>query len=182
MIDRGAAIRYAKALFDVAVQEADLTAVERDLAGFVSLVQTHTDLQQALLGPAVPAAQKRAVISALAAHANGVSEVVMRLLGLLADRGRLSLLPEIDAAFQARVMEHWQLVRAEVTTAVPLPADRRQALEARLAATTGKQVAVEARVDAGIIGGVIAKIGSTVYDGSVTRQLERMRERLGEEA
>ena len=70
------------------------------------------------------------------------------------------------------------MVRAEVTTAMPLSAERAQQIEHRLAQVTGKSVTVSARVDPAIIGGVVARIGGTVYDSSVTRQLEKMRSRL----
>ena len=72
------------------------------------------------------------------------------------------------------------IVRAEVTTAAPLPADRAVDIQQSLAGLTGRTVTMETRVDPGIIGGVVARVGSTVYDASVTRQLERMKERLVE--
>ena len=75
-------------------------------------------------------------------------------------------------------MEHAKVVRAEVVTAVPLPADRVAALQQGLAGATGREVQLETRVDPSIIGGAITRIGSTVYDGSVTRQLEKMKEAL----
>jgi F-type H+-transporting ATPase subunit delta len=79
-------------------------------------------------------------------------------------------------------MEYAQVVRAEVVTAVDLPADRVAALQRGLAAATGRQVQVETRVDPSIIGGAITRMGSTVYDGSVTRQLQKMKEALTENA
>ena len=84
----------------------------------------------------------------------------------------------IAAAYQDRLMEHANVVRAEVVTAVGLPADRMAALQHGLAQATGRQVQLESRVDPSIIGGAITRIGSTVYDGSVTRQLEKMKEAL----
>jgi F-type H+-transporting ATPase subunit delta len=75
-------------------------------------------------------------------------------------------------------MDHLKIVRAEVVTAIPLPADRISALQVGLARTTGRQVQLETRVDPSIVGGAVARIGSTVYDGSVTRQLERLKETL----
>ena len=75
-------------------------------------------------------------------------------------------------------MDHQQVVRAEVTTAVALPPDRVAALQQGLAAATGRQVQLEVRVDPSIVGGAVARIGSTVYDGSVTTQLEKLKQRL----
>ncbi len=75
-------------------------------------------------------------------------------------------------------MDHQQVVRAEVTTAVALPADRMQALEQGLAHVTGRRVLLDSRVDSSIVGGAVARIGSTVFDGSVTTQLEKMKQQL----
>ena len=88
---------------------------------------------------------------------SAVLRAVTRLLGLLAARDRVSLVSEILVAFQARVQERLQIVRAEVTTAVALPDDRREAIARRLGEVTGKQVSIDARVDPSIIGGVVAK-------------------------
>jgi len=88
------------------------------------------------------------------------------------------LLPEIAAAYELRLMDHAKVVRAEIVTAVGLPGDRVAALQQGLANATGRQVQLEGRVDPSIIGGAIARVGSTVYDGSVARQLEMMRETL----
>ena len=82
------------------------------------------------------------------------------------------------SAFEQRIMDFHQVVRAEVTAAAPLAPERAQALEEAFKRITGKRVLLEMRVDPAIIGGVVAKIGSRVYDGSIARQLERVRERL----
>jgi F-type H+-transporting ATPase subunit delta len=178
MTSRAAGTRYARALFDVALKEADIQQVGRDLTGFAELVAGNDLLARVLSNPAIPAARKRAVVEQLLARAGGVSPVVIKLLGLLADRDRLILLPDIAAAYRNRLMEQARVVRAEVVTAVPLPADRVAALQRGLAGATGRDVQLETRVDASIIGGAITRIGSTVYDGSVSRQLEKMKEAL----
>ena len=178
MTSRAAGTRYARALFDVALKEADIQQVGRDLTAFAALVAGNDLLGRVLSNPAIPAARKRAVVEQLLAKAGSVSPVVVKLLGLLADRDRLALLPDIAAAYRNRLMEHAKVVRAEVVTAVPLPADRVTALQRGLAGATGLEVQLENRVDASIIGGAITRIGSTVYDGSVSRQLEKMKEAL----
>jgi len=178
MTSRAAGTRYARALFDVALKEADIEGAGRDLAGFAELVAGNDVLKRVLSNPAIPAAHKRAVVEQLLAKAGSVSPVVVKLLGLLADRDRLVLLPEIAAAYRNRLMEHAKVVRAEVVTAVALPADRIAALQRGLAGATGLDVQLENRVDPSIIGGAITRIGSTVYDGSVVRQLEKMKDAL----
>ena len=181
MSPRVAAGRYARALLDVALQEADPAKVEQDLSGFVDVVRQHPSLHHVLVNPAIPAARKRAVVDELTKRSPAMTPVVRKLLVMLAERDRLVLLDELLRGYRDRLMEHQQVVRAEVTTAIPLPHDRASALEQSLSATTGKRVSLSTRVDPAILGGVVAKIGSVVYDGSVARQLERMRERLVEE-
>jgi F-type H+-transporting ATPase subunit delta len=103
---------------------------------------------------------------------------VGKLLLLLAARGRLALLPHILDVYRERLMEHRNVLRAEVTTAVALSPERVAQLRQRLAAATGRDVTMTTNVDASIIGGVVTRIGSTVYDGSVATQLARVKARL----
>jgi F-type H+-transporting ATPase subunit delta len=178
MTSRAAATRYARALFDVARKEGDVQQAGRDLAAFAGLVAGHDSLPTILANPAIPAQKKKAVVDQLLARAGSMSPIVAKLLLLLAERDRLVLLPEIETAYQHRLMDDAKVVRAEIVTAVGLPDDRVAALQQGLANATGRQVQLESRVDPSIIGGAIARVGSTVYDGSVTRQLEMMKETL----
>ena len=104
--------------------------------------------------------------------------LVSKLLLLLAERDRIAFLPEIVRAYRNRLNDHNQVVRAEVVTASPLAADRVAMLEERLGRATGRKVLLESRVDPSIVGGAVTRIGSTVYDGSVTTQLRKMGEAL----
>ena len=99
---------------------------------------------------------------------------------MLAERDRLVLLRDVLTAFSERVIDYRNVVRAEVTTAAPIDATRTEAIRNGLAKLTGRTVTLAAKVDPGIIGGLVARVGSTVYDASVTRQLEKMKERLVE--
>jgi F-type H+-transporting ATPase subunit delta len=180
MTSRVAALRYARALFDVALAEGqDLDRIARELAGIVTLVSGNEGLARALTHQAIPAARKRAVVEALLSR-SPVDILLARTLLLLADRDRLVLLPDLADAFRSRLMDHQQVVRAEVTTAMELPADRVSALRQGLSAATGRQVQLEVRVDPSIVGGAVTKIGSTVYDGSITTQLARLKRKLVE--
>ncbi len=180
MTNRTAAIRYARALLEVSIKEkGDLRQVEQALAWFVGLFKQHATLEKMLLNPAVPVPRKRAVVAELTDRA-GTMPVLAKLLLLLAERDRLILLPDLLAAYRDRLLEHQQIIRAVVTTTAPLPADRAKAIERSLGRAIGMAVTLETKVDPSIIGGVIARIGSTVYDASVTRQLERMKQKLGE--
>ncbi len=180
MTDRPAASRYARALLDVALKESDPQQVERELTSFVDLVRGHDELGKVVVNPAIPAPRKRALVAALAAQA-GFSTVTAKLLGLLADRDRLALIGDLLEDYRQRLLDHQQVVRAAVTTAVPLAAESAAALAQAFSRVTGQQVQMTTTVDPAVIGGVVARIGSVVYDGSVKRQLERIRETLTEE-
>ena len=178
MTNRTAATRYARALFDVALAEkASLQDIESELAAFVDLFRQHPALEKVLLNPAVPAPRKRAAVAEIGKSAR-LAPVVAKLLVLLAERDRLVILPDLLAAYRTRLLDYQKVVRAEVTTAVPLAPDRVQAIERSLSTATGRTVALQARVDPALIGGLIARVGGTVYDASITRQLGRMKERL----
>jgi F-type H+-transporting ATPase subunit delta len=110
----------------------------------------------------------------------GSLPVVAKLLVLLAERDRLALLPDMLAAYRDRVLDYRKIVRADVTTAAPLEAERSAAIEKSLAKATGKTVRLSTRVDPTIIGGLVARVGGTVYDASVVRQLQRIKQRLEE--
>ena len=180
MTSRGAATRYARALFDVARKEGDVQQAGREIGVFAGVVAGHEMLMRTFANPAIPAARKRAVVEQLLSRMGTVSPIVSKLVLMLAERDRLSLLPDLVTAYEARLMEDAQVVRAQLRTSVELPADRISALQQGLARATGRQVQLDAAVDPSIIGGAVARIGSTVYDGSVTTQLAKLKERLVE--
>ena len=178
MTNKTAAIRYARALLDVAVKEkADLEQIENELSQFADLFKQYPLLEKVLLNPAVPVPRKRAAVSDILAQAK-FTPIVSKLLALLADRDRLVLMPDLLASYRDRLLDFRGVVRAEVTTAVVLDQSRADAIRNGLATVTGRTVLLATKIDPAIIGGLVARIGSTVYDGSVTRQLERMRETL----
>jgi len=178
MTNKTAATRYARALLDVGVKEkANLEQISQELGEFVDLFTQHTALAKVLLNPAVPVQRKTAAVNELLQRAKA-TPMVAKLIALLADRDRLVLLPDLLASYRERLLDHQNVVRAELTTATPLEADRAKAVESGLAAMTGRTVTLSTTVDPSIIGGVVARIGSTIYDGSVTRQLELMKQAL----
>jgi F-type H+-transporting ATPase subunit delta len=181
MTQRTSAGRYARALLDVAIAEADPQQVGDQVAAAAELFTSHADLWKVMANPAVPTPKKRAIVDALLPMLE-LHPVVQKLLQMLASRDRLVLLPDLAEAYRARLLEHQHVVQACVTSAVPLPADRVDALGKELAALTGRKVVMTTATDQAIIGGVVTQIGSTVYDGSIRRQLEKMRERLTETA
>ena len=170
--------RYANALFEMAHAGGGIDVAERELKAFSEMVAAHAELRRILSIPAVEPQKKRAIVEALLTKVGQPAGEVARLLTMLADRDRLMLLPEIAAAFSDRLMQERHVLKAEVTTAVPLPDAQRASLVAALRRASGSEVAMTEKVDAAIVGGVIARVGSVVFDGSVTRQLERMKQRL----
>jgi F-type H+-transporting ATPase subunit delta len=178
MTSRGAATRYARALFDVARKEADIQQVGREIGAFGRLVAGNELLSRTFANPAIPAQHKRAIVEQLLARVSAVSPVVSKVVLMLAERDRLALLADLVTAYEARLMDNAQVVRAQVTTAVALPSERVSALQQGLARATGRQVQLDTTIDPSIIGGAVARIGSMVYDGSVTTQLQKVQERL----
>jgi F-type H+-transporting ATPase subunit delta len=174
---RAAASRYARALFDVGTQEGRIEALDSELRVIVELLERHPELHRALTNPSVPVAGKRGILEQVAARLQ-MSAPLARLLQMLAERDRLHVLPDLAEVFHDRRLQHEGVLRAEVTTAMPLSSAHEAALVSRLSDATGRRVAMTARVDPSIIGGVVTRIGSTVYDASVARQLTALRRKL----
>ena len=182
MTNSAAATRYARALLEVSQTDADPERVERELSAFVALTASHPSLARSLVNQGIPLSRKRALMTELLPRLGDILPVTRRLLVLLADRDRLSILGEIVDVYCARLMELRGVVRARITTASELPPERLAAIAATLQSATGKQVEVEAGVDAALLGGMVTQIGSTVYDGSIAGHLDRLRSRFLREA
>ena len=177
MSRRTSATRYARALLDVAIQESDPAKIERDLSWFVTMVEGNAELKRALLSPRVPPDRRRSLVTALLEQ-NGAEMPLVKLLGMLADRSRLDLLHDLLDVYRERQLAHENIVKGTVTSAAPIAPEHIAALQRSLSGATGKQVELDVAIDPALIGGVVARIGSTVYDGSVTTQLQKVKERL----
>ena len=170
--------RYAKALFDVALQEkADLAQIDRDLTLLSEVMHEHRTLLQEATRHGVPD-EVRSGVTAAISDKLGAGPQVRKLLLLLARSHKLAIVPDMTRAFRERLQAHQNVVSAQVVAAAPLAADTTQALAARLSEVTGKTVDLTVSVDDSLIGGIVATIGSTVYDGSVKTQLKKLREAL----
>lgn len=174
---RASAARYARALLDVANNESDPDRAEQELAAFVDLVRGNPDLQRTFANPVVSAADKRAIVQQILDRQQPTTPAG-KLLLLLATRGRLALLSDLLDVYRERLQEYRNVLSAEVTTAMPLSPERAGQLQQRLANATGRVVTMTTKVDPSIIGGVVTRIGSTVYDGSVATQLAKVKDRL----
>jgi F-type H+-transporting ATPase subunit delta len=178
---RTSAARYARALLDVAVKESDPDRVDADLKTIVRHVGAHADLRRLVSRPGIPNHLRASAIGTIAERLQ-LSDPVRRMLVLLAGRGRLELLETLAAVYSERLQTHKNIVPAEVTSAAPLAGDTVQAIERRLSDVTGKQMQLTTKVDPALIGGVVARIGSTVYDASIRTQLEKVKRELVEKA
>jgi F-type H+-transporting ATPase subunit delta len=178
---RTSANRYAKALFDVALQEkADLAKIEQDVTAAADLFTANQDLHRVAISVNLPEANRIALVDTVADRL-GAAPQVRKLLAMLSRGRRLNLLPDLAESFRERLLAHQNIVRAEVTSAAPLSPEKTKALQDSLSKVTGKTVELSVSVDPELLGGVVAKIGSTVYDGSVRTQLQRMRQELIEQ-
>jgi F-type H+-transporting ATPase subunit delta len=177
MASRASARRYARALFEVASKSGDPAVTLTEMQGFASAVNAHPDLRKALLNVGLPLVVRTNILrEVLKLH--HVQPVVARLLHLILEHDDANELPLIMEEFERRVMDFHHVVRVEVTTASPLDAGRADALRGALAKITGRDVRMDANTDPSILGGVVAKVGSRVFDGSVTGHLERLRAKL----
>lgn len=178
MTSRTAAARYARALLDVATKESvDLDTIAGELDDFNAFLNQQVALERLMLNPAVPAPRKRAAMEQMT-KLSGYRAVVSKLLVLLADRDRLGLLPDISAMYHEMLAERQNVVHAEVTSAEPLSRETADAIQQKLETVTGKRVSMKTKVNKELIGGVVARVGGTVYDASIATQLKKIRERL----
>ena len=182
MTSRAVARKYALALFDVAQKGRQTDRIGRELSEFASLVRSHDELARVLTNAAIPPARKRAIVAALVRAVPGLSPEFNRFVDLLADRDRLMFLDAIEEVFRAKALEASGVVRAELVTAAPVDDLARSDIAAALRRALGRDVTMTERVDASIVGGFVAKVGSVVFDGSVARHLERIREKLLQDA
>lgn len=171
------ASRFARALADiVTAPEAADDAVGK-LRAFEDLQRSSPELRNILISPAVSARKKKAAVTRFAAEL-GFSPILKNFLFVLIDHRRTAMLGEIIASLEAQLDERRGIVRAKIHSARPLEAAQRQEVEAALGRATGKQVFGQYAVDESLLGGLVARVGSRVYDGSVRGQLQAMRVRL----
>jgi F-type H+-transporting ATPase subunit delta len=172
--------RYAGALVDVVlgpnggIQPGEAIA---QLRSFERVVAESSALRTILASPAVPKARKRTVLRRIA-EALGLTRMIVNFLLVLSDRGRSGALSETIHAFEQLLDERMGFVHAEVRSAQQLTPAQQQALSAQLSRLAGKQVRMKFIADPDLIGGVTARLGSKLYDGSVRGRLGKMRDRL----
>jgi F-type H+-transporting ATPase subunit delta len=169
--------RYASALADVILERGEAKEVQRELEQWEELLHSNAALQEVFRNPTIALDQKRAVLNKLIERAKP-RPTTANFLKVLLQNQRLTELPEITRKLATILDERAGMVAATVTTARPVPGEIQQSLEQRLATVTQKKVRLNFAEDAELIGGLVTRIGSTVYDGSVRNQLQLIKEKM----
>jgi F-type H+-transporting ATPase subunit delta len=177
MIVGSLARRYARALLDIGIAEGKYEELGRELDELAAMISGSRDLLEALTNPVFAQSRRRAVLEAVLSQAR-VSPVTRNVALMLLDRERIPYIPAIARELHGMVDEKAGRVRAVVTSARPLSPENAAAVQAALEGTTGRQVVLDKRQDADLIGGMVVKVGDLVYDGSVRAKLDQMRERF----
>ena len=165
--------RYATALADVAIDRNEEREVQKELDQWASMIEAHPQLKEVFANPTIIYDHKRKVLEDLIARSR-VRETTASFLRVLLRNQRLSQLGEIAARFGLILDERGGMVAAHVTTARPIPEELKNSLHESLAAATGRKVRLSFSTDESIIGGLVARVGSTIYDGSVQSHLDRL--------
>jgi len=169
--------RYAKALVELSHEKNIVDETRNDLAAFAGAVDSQATLQKLFASPAFTPEAKRTVIAELAGRL-GLQRTTKHFIEFLAETGRIRYFREVREAFEELLAERQNRAVARLTTAAPLQAVEIAEIGKQLESLTGKQVEVDAKVDPSLIGGARAQIGSVIYDGAISSQLGKMRERL----
>jgi len=170
--------RYARAFIELVFeQKADARQVGAQLQTLVALVASNDHLRDIWENPSIPVEQKRAVLDEIAAR-SAFSPLLRNFAAVILDHDRMPFLPEIVEQYEEELDRRMGLAEADVTSARELGAEERTRIETRMSSLTGKSVRASYKTDAGLLGGAVIRIGSTVYDGSVRGRLEKLKEQL----
>lgn len=169
--------RYARALADVVSREGDYRRVQAEVESFAAAYRASAELREVFDTPAIPLPGKMKVLEAILARLE-VSPITSNFLHVLVAHYRMALLGEALLAFERIVNDRLGVVEVKVFSAAWLSDAHQEALRARFQAAVRKQVQVEFRIEEDLLGGILARVRSTVYDGSVRGRLERIREKL----
>jgi F-type H+-transporting ATPase subunit delta len=169
--------RYAQALADVVTEPGEAALVQQELSAWATMIDGSSLLCEAFGNPTIAYDKKQKVLGELIARSR-VRELTANFLQVLLRNQRLTELSEINKKFAHILDERAGVVAAQVTTARPIPGNTQVLLERELGALVGRKIRFTFVIDEQLIGGMIAQIGSTIYDGSVRNQLQEMRQTL----
>jgi F-type H+-transporting ATPase subunit delta len=170
--------RYARALVEVVLeQKLDADVAREQLSSFAEAVRESVELRRVWESPAVPAEQKRAVLNGIARQM-GAFKAIRNFMAVIIDHRRIPMLGDIVRQFAVELDAKLGFVEAEISSARQLSAEEKRELESQVERLTGKKVRAQYASDPGLLGGVMVRVGSTIYDGSIRGQLEKMKEQL----
>jgi F-type H+-transporting ATPase subunit delta len=170
--------RYARAFADVVMDlRLDAAQIMEQVHSLVSVVAGSPDLRRVWDSPAIPGEQKRKLLDSIVSR-GGLEKHVRNFIAVLIDHHRIAALPEIARQFEHELNSRMGYAEAEITSARQLSDSEKRALEAQIATLTGKKVRAHYEQDGHVLGGAVVKIGSTIYDGSVRGQLQKLKEQL----
>jgi F-type H+-transporting ATPase subunit delta len=176
-LNEALARRYAAALADVALEERNADVVEAGLASFTHVFFESDDLRNFVESPGISPESKRRAIEEIVKRM-GLSPALRNFICIIVDHRRTEMLREITAAFRDELNARLGIADAEVISARALTDAEKKELTAALEQRTGKKIEASFRQDETLLGGAVVRLGSTIYDGSVREQLDRLRERL----
>jgi len=172
------ASRYARALVEVVLkQKIDPASAVEQVNAVVDAVRESAELRKVWESPAIPADQKRGLLDAVVSY-TGASRPVRNFFAVLIDHQRIPMLRQIARQFEVELNAQLGFAEAEVTSARPLSDNEKQELESRVAVMTGRKIKARYVADPGLLGGLRVQVGSTIYDGSVRGQLQKLKEQL----
>ncbi len=177
MSSQTVARRYASALADVVLQRGEAREVQQELVAWADMMQANANLREVFANPTIALDQKRGVLKRLIEIAKPRPTTV-NFLKVLLHNQRLPELDQINKRFASVLDDRAGMVAAQVTTARPVKPETQQTLQTKLRNLTGKSVRIEFDTDPEMIGGLVTRIGSTIYDGSVRNQLQQIKEKM----
>jgi F-type H+-transporting ATPase subunit delta len=169
--------RYATALADVVLEKNEAPEVQRELVTWQQIIESNSQLQEVFQNPTIALDRKRAVLHRLI-ELTRPRQTTINFLNVLLQNQRLTELRAINRKFADVLDERAGMIAATVTTARPVPENFRQNLHQTLSALTNKKVRIDFATDPDLIGGLVTRIGSTVYDGSVRNHLQQIKEKM----
>lgn len=177
MIDSAVIERYARAIFELGVESGQLSGLTQEIGRFADAYQNSRELRVALENPLVPEAERDRVLKDMAARLS-VGETGTSAVRLLAQRRRVAALPDIAKRLGGMADEKAGVVRAQVSSAVPLSEDFYQKLAQKLEQRLGKKIVIERITDPSLIAGIVTKIGDNTIDGSLKGRLAALQSQL----
>jgi F-type H+-transporting ATPase subunit delta len=169
--------RYARALVELSEEKKTVDKTKADLAAFVGAVDALPAMQKLFASPVFTPENKKAVIKDLAGKLS-MQPTTQRFVEHLAETGRIRYVKDVNEAFQEILAERQNRAAVRLTTAVTINNGDLAEIKQKLEGLTGKQVDIDSQVDTTLIGGAKAQIGSTIYDGTIKNQLNKMRNQL----